>query len=68
MTPQPTPATALFRALLSLRIEFDILTEKITKAFRLNPGDLGILDVLDSQGPSTPKELVDTTGIDPAPR
>ncbi|WP_211320965.1 hypothetical protein [Arthrobacter livingstonensis] len=45
MTPQPTPAAALFRALLSLRIEFEILTEKIAKAFRLNPGALGILDV-----------------------
>lgn len=66
MTTQPTPAAALFRAMLDLRIEFDILTEKIAKAAGLNPRDLGILDVLHAQGPSTPKELAYRTGIHPA--
>jgi DNA-binding MarR family transcriptional regulator len=66
MTTQPTPAAALFRAILDLRIEFDILTEKVAKAAGLNPRDLGILDVLHSQGPSTPKELAERTGIHPA--
>lgn len=66
MTTQPTPAAALFRAILDLRIEFDIFTEKVAKAAALNPRDLGILDVLHSQGPTTPKELADRTGIHPA--
>jgi DNA-binding MarR family transcriptional regulator len=66
MTSQPTPAAVLFRAILDLRIEFDILTEKVAKAAGLNPRDLGILDVLHAQGPSTPKELAERTGIHPA--
>ena len=66
MTTQPTPAAVLFRAILDLRIEFDILTEKVATAAGLNPRDLGILDVLHSQGASTPKELAERTGIHPA--
>jgi DNA-binding MarR family transcriptional regulator len=66
MTAQPTPAAALFRSILDLRIEFDILTEKVAKAAGLNPRDLGVLDLLHSQGPSTPKEIAERTGIHPA--
>lgn len=66
MTTQPTPSAALYRAMLDLRIEFDILTEKVAKAAGVNPRDLGVLDVLHSEGPSTPKELADRTGIHPA--
>lgn len=65
MTQLRTDAV-LFRAILDLRIEFDILTEKVAKAAGLNPRDLGVLDVLHSQGPSTPKEIAERTGIHPA--
>lgn len=54
---------ALFRAMLDLRIEFDILTEKVAKAAGLNPRDLGLLDVLNAEGPRTPTELAARTGI-----
>jgi len=63
MTKQPAATMALFRAMLDLRIEFDILTEKVAKAAGLNPRDLGILDVLNAEGPRTPKELANRTGI-----
>lgn len=66
MMATPTPAATLLRAILDLRIEFDILTEKVAKATGVNPRDLGVLDVLHSQGASTPKELATRTGIHPA--
>lgn len=66
MTIQSTPAVVLFRSILDLRIEFGLLTEKIAKVAGLNPRDLDVLDVLHSEGPSTPKELADRTGIHPA--
>ncbi|MEO7059716.1 MAG: MarR family transcriptional regulator [Lapillicoccus sp.] len=63
MTKHPAATMALLRAMLDLRIEFDILTEKVAKAAGLNPRDLGILDVLNAEGPRTPTELAYRTGI-----
>ena len=56
----------LLRALQDLRIGFEIVTERIAKATRLNPRDLGVLDVLHAEGPATPRRLATRTGIHPA--
>ena len=65
MTPSTTDSAGLLRALQDLRIGFEIVTERIAKASRLNPRDLGVLDVLNADGPATPKAIADRTGIQP---
>lgn len=65
MTPPPTESADLLRVLQDLRIGFEIVTERIAKAARLNPRDLSVLDVLHAEGPATPKTIADRTGIQP---
>jgi DNA-binding MarR family transcriptional regulator len=61
----PNDPAGLLRALQDLRIGFEIVTERIAKAARLNARDLSVLDVLHAEGPATPKKLADRTGIHP---
>lgn len=65
MTPSPRGVAELLRALQDLRIEFEIVTERVAKASQLNPRDLGVLDVLHADGPATPTSIADRTGIAP---
>ena len=65
MTPSTTDSADLLRVLQDLRIGFEIVTERVAKASRLNPRDLSVLDVLHAEGPATPKTIADRTCIQP---
>jgi DNA-binding MarR family transcriptional regulator len=65
MTPPTSDSAGLLRVLQDLRIGFEIVTERVAKASRLNPRDLSVLDVLHAEGPATPKTIADRTGIQP---
>jgi DNA-binding MarR family transcriptional regulator len=65
MTELRHDSAAALRAVQDLRISFEIVTERIAKAARLNPRDLGVLDVLHAEGPATPKAIAARTGIHP---
>ncbi|BDB43338.1 MarR family transcriptional regulator [Mycobacterium kiyosense] len=65
MTPSPDDFAGILRALQDLRIGFEIVTERVAKASRLNPRDLSVLDVLHAHGPATPTAIADKTGITP---
>ena len=65
MTLSPGDFAELLRALQDLRIGFEIVTERVAKASRLNPRDLSVLDVLHAHGPATPTAIADKTGIAP---
>ncbi|MEC5150537.1 MarR family transcriptional regulator [Cryobacterium sp. GrIS_2_6] len=47
----------------SLRIELGILNDRIAETVGLNARDLDILDVIDRDGPCTPKYLASRTGV-----
>jgi DNA-binding MarR family transcriptional regulator len=56
----------LQRLIRNLRIELGILNDKVAGAVGLNPRDLDILDVIDRDGPCTPKYLSNRTDIQAA--
>ncbi|MDF2994127.1 MAG: sugar-specific transcriptional regulator, TrmB family [Microbacterium sp.] len=56
----------LLRGMRDLRIAFEAVSERVARAAGLNPRDLGILDVLHAEGPSSPKQIAARTGIHPA--
>lgn len=53
----------LNRLIRSLRIELGILNDRIAEVAGLNPRDLDILDVIDRDGPCTPRYLTTRTGV-----
>lgn len=53
----------LNRLIRSLRIELGILNDRIAEVAGLNPRDLDILDVIDREGPCTPRYLTTRTGV-----
>lgn len=65
MTVSPT-VDELLRGLRDLRITFEAVSERVARAAGLNPRDLGILDILHAEGPSSPKRIAARTGIHPA--
>jgi DNA-binding MarR family transcriptional regulator len=65
MTHAPDDSAEMLRALQDLRIGLEIVTERVAKASRLNPRDLGVLDVLHTAGPATPSTIASRTGIAP---
>lgn len=50
-------------AIRVLRIELGILNDRVAAAAGLNPRDLDVLDVIDREGPCTPSDLADRTGV-----
>ncbi|MFT4216938.1 MAG: MarR family transcriptional regulator [Micropruina sp.] len=50
-------------AVRQLRIELQIVNDKIAVTAGLNPRDLDVLDVIDREGPCTPSHLATRTGL-----
>jgi DNA-binding MarR family transcriptional regulator len=65
MTDPAPDCAEVQRVVQDLRIGFEIVTERVAKAARLNPRDLGVLDVLHAEGPATPTRIAERTGIQP---
>ncbi|MFT4228432.1 MarR family winged helix-turn-helix transcriptional regulator [Micropruina sp.] len=55
--------TSIRDAVRQLRIELQIVNDKIATAAGLNPRDLDVLDVIDREGPCTPSHLAARTGL-----
>lgn len=53
---------SLRNALRELRIELQIVNDRVAVAAGLNPHDLDVLDVIDREGPCTPSHLAHRTG------
>ncbi|MFT4294427.1 MAG: MarR family transcriptional regulator [Micropruina sp.] len=55
--------TSIRDAVRQLRIELQIVNDKVAVAAGLNPRDLDVLDVIDREGPCTPSHLALRTGL-----
>lgn len=63
---EPRSAVGLREALQALRIELQILNDRVAAEAGLNPRDLDVLDVIDREGPCAPSHLARRTGLRPA--
>lgn len=55
--------TSIRDCVRQLRIELQIVNDKVASTAGLNPRDLDVLDVIDREGPCTPSHLAIRTGL-----